>query len=84
MASYKTKGTCAREIKFDIEDNKVINVDFVSGCPGNLLGIKALVEGQDLDQVIEKFSGITCGSKATSCPDQLAKALVEYKENQEV
>ncbi len=79
MESYKTQGTCAREIKFDIEDNKVTNVDFVSGCPGNLLGIKALVEGQNMDDVITKFTGITCGSKSTSCPDQLAKALVDYK-----
>ncbi len=79
MESYKTQGTCAREIKFDIEDNKVTNVDFVSGCPGNLLGIKALVEGQDMDDVITKFKGITCGSKSTSCPDQLAQALVDYK-----
>ena len=79
MESYKTQGTCAREIKFDIEDNKVTNIDFVSGCPGNLLGIKALVEGQDMDDVITKFTGITCGSKSTSCPDQLAQALVDYK-----
>ena len=79
MESYKTQGTCAREIKFNIVDNKVTDVDFVSGCPGNLLGIKALVEGQDLDEVITKFSGITCGSKSTSCPDQLAQALEEYK-----
>ena len=79
MESYKTQGTCAREIKFNVVDNKVTDVDFVSGCPGNLLGIKALVEGQDLDQIIEKFSGITCGSKSTSCPDQLAQALEEYK-----
>ncbi len=79
MESYKTQGTCAREIKFDIEDNKVTNIDFVSGCPGNLLGIKALVEGQDMDDVITKFKGITCGSKSTSCPDQLAQALVDYK-----
>ncbi len=79
MESYKTQGTCAREIKFDIKDNKVTNIDFVSGCPGNLLGIKALVEGQDMDDVITKFKGITCGSKSTSCPDQLAQALVDYK-----
>jgi len=81
MESYKTQGTCAKEIKFNIVDNKVTNVDFVSGCPGNLLGIKALVEGKDMDEVIEKFAGITCGSKSTSCPDQLAQALEEYKED---
>ena len=79
MESFKTKGTCAREINFDIVDHKVTNIDFISGCPGNLLGIKALVEGQNVDDVITKFEGITCGNKATSCPDQLAKALVAYK-----
>lgn len=79
MESFKTKGTCAREIQFDIEGNKVTNVNFISGCPGNLLGIKALVEGQDMDEVITKFAGITCGKKSTSCPDQLAKALTQYK-----
>lgn len=82
MESFKTKGTCARQINFDVIDHKVTNVDFVSGCPGNLLGIKALVEGRDIDEVIEKFSGITCGNKTTSCPDQLAIALKEYKAQQ--
>ena len=80
MTTYKTKGACARKIHFDVIDNKVMNVDFVSGCPGNLLGIKALVEGKDMDEVIEKFTGISCGTKSTSCPDQLAKALLDYKE----
>ena len=27
--------------------------------------------------VAEKLSGVTCGFKSTSCPDQLAKAIVE-------
>ncbi len=80
MEVYKTKGTCAREIKYNVKDHKVTDVDFVSGCPGNLLGIKALVEGLDIDEVIEKFDGITCGNKKTSCPDQLAQALKKYKE----
>ncbi len=79
MESYKTQGTCAREIIFDIKDNRITHIDFVSGCPGNLLGIKALVEGQDIDDVIEKFSGIGCGGRPTSCPDQLSKALIDYK-----
>jgi uncharacterized protein (TIGR03905 family) len=79
MESYKTKGTCAREIKYEIENDTLKNVEFVSGCPGNLLGIQALVEGLTIDEVIEKFDGIGCGSKTTSCPDQLAKALKLYK-----
>ena len=75
--TYKTQGTCSKEIEFDVEDNKVYNVKFIGGCNGNLHGIAALVEGQELDKVIEKIKGIKCGFKQTSCPDQLAKALEE-------
>ena len=79
---YKTQGTCSREIEFDIEDNKVYNVKFVGGCNGNLQGIAALVEGQDINTVIDKIKGIKCGFKTSSCPEQLAKALEEAsKEN---
>lgn len=81
MKSYKTSGTCAREIKFEIEDNKITEIEFVSGCPGNLIGIQSLVKGQHIDDVIEKLKGVPCGSKTTSCPDQLALALEEYKSN---
>lgn len=76
---YKTKGTCSRAILFDIEDNKVKNVQFVGGCNGNLKGIGSLVEGMDIDEVIARIEGISCGMKSTSCPDQLAKALKEAK-----
>ena len=76
---YKTKGTCSQRILFEIEDNKVTNVQFIGGCHGNLQGISKLVEGMDVDQVIEKIGGICCGMKPTSCPDQLATALKEAK-----
>ena len=72
---YKTKGTCSQKIFFDIEDGKVKNVEFVSGCNGNLQGIGRLVEGMDAQEVIDRISGIRCGMKPTSCPDQLATAL---------
>ena len=72
---YKTKGTCSQKIMFDIEDGKVKNVEFVSGCNGNLQGIGRLVEGMDVNEVINRISGIRCGFKPTSCPDQLATAL---------
>ena len=75
--TYMTTGTCSKQIDFDIEDNKIYNVKFLGGCNGNLQGIAALVEGQDIDTVIEKIKGIKCGFKQTSCPDQLAKALEE-------
>ena len=76
---YQTHGTCSREITFDVVDNKIINVKFVSGCNGNLKGISALVEGMDIDEVIKRVEGIKCGVRPTSCPDQLATALKEYK-----
>ncbi len=81
MYQYKTMGTCSQMILFDVEDNKVMNVKFMGGCNGNLKGIGALVEGMDIDEVIARVEGITCGMKKTSCPDQLAKALKAYKEN---
>ena len=75
--TYKTKGTCSVQIDFDVEDNKIYNLKFLGGCNGNLKGIAALVEGQDINTVKEKLKGIRCGMKETSCPDQLAKALEE-------
>ena len=77
--TYKTKGTCSREINFEVENGKVKNVQFIGGCNGNLKGISALVEGMDIDEVISRVEGVTCGSKATSCPDQLAQALKAAK-----
>ena len=73
--SYTTSGTCSREILFEIEDGKVKNVQFIGGCNGNLKGIGSLVEGMDVQDVITRLEGTTCGSKNTSCPDQLAQAL---------
>ena len=74
---YKTKGTCSQRILFEIEDNKVTNVQFIGGCNGNLKGISSLVEGMDVDEVIARTEDIHCGMKPTSCPDQLATALQE-------
>ena len=79
MYEYKTKGTCSQKILFDIEDGKVKNVQFIGGCNGNLKGIAALVEGMDVDHVIERVQGVCCGMKKTSCPDQLAQALIAAK-----
>ena len=74
---YKTKGTCSQRIFFEIEDNKLHNVQFLGGCNGNLKGIGSLVEGMDVNEVISRLEGTTCNMKSTSCPDQLAKALKE-------
>ena len=78
--SYKTSGTCSRMINFEVEDNKLKNVEFVGGCAGNTNGICKLVEGMDVDEVITRLKGIQCRNN-TSCPDQLAKALESYKNN---
>ena len=79
MYEYKTSGTCDQRILFDVVDGKVHNVQFIGGCNGNLKGIAALVEGMDVDTVIERVQGTTCGMKKTSCPDQLANALIAAK-----
>lgn len=76
---YKTQGTCSQRILFEIEDGKLKNVQFVGGCNGNLKGIGSLVEGMDVDHVIARLEGTTCGFKSTSCPDQLAQALKAAK-----
>ena len=76
---YKTFGTCSREINFDVVDGKLTNVSFVGGCNGNLQGIGKLVEGMDIDEVIARVEGIKCGARQTSCPDQLAAALKQFK-----
>ena len=78
---YKTKGTCSQKIFFDVEDGKIHNVQFLGGCNGNLKGIGAIVDGMKVEDVIDKLSGIRCGFKSTSCPDQLAQALMEATHN---
>ena len=72
---YRTRGTCSSHILIDIEDNKLVKAEYIGGCSGNTQGIAKLVAGMDIDEVIEKLSGIRCGMKETSCPDQLATAL---------
>ena len=79
MYQYTTQGVCSKAINYEVENNKVKNVSFVAGCNGNLKGIGSLVEGMDIDDVIARLEGITCGAKKTSCPDQLAQALKAYK-----
>lgn len=77
---YKTSGVCSSAIDFDVVDNKVTNVKFIGGCSGNTQGVAALIEGMDIDEAIKRMSGIKCGFRPTSCPDQLANALTQYKE----
>ena len=78
---FQTRGVCSSAIDFDVVDNKVTNVRFQGGCSGNTQGVAALVEGMDIDEAIKRMKGIKCGFKPTSCPDQLATALEQYKAN---
>ena len=75
--TYRPSGVCSRNITFELQNGKLHNVRFHGGCPGNTVGIAALVEGMDAKEAAEKLRGIRCGLKPTSCPDQLAKALLE-------
>ena len=77
---YTTRGTCSRLIKFDVDGDKVKDVQFVMGCHGNTQGVAKLVEGMDIHEVISRLKGIDCNGRGTSCPDQLAKALKLYLE----
>lgn len=79
MFTYSTVGTCSRQIIFDVdEQNTLRNVRFIGGCGGNLQGISRLVEGKTIDEVESLLVGIKCRN-GTSCPDQLSKAITEYK-----
>jgi len=79
MYTYTPEGVCSHEILFDIEDGRLHNVHFEGGCNGNGKGIGALAEGRDVDSVIGLLKDIRCGGQDTSCPAQLAKALIEVK-----
>lgn len=78
--TYRTQGTCSQIINVDIENNIIKDIQFLGGCNGNLKGISALCVGLDINDVISKLKGITCGNKNTSCPDQLANCLIAYIE----
>ena len=79
MTEYKTKGTCSRAIQFEVENDVIKSCRFVGGCMGNTQGVARLVEGMRVDDAINKLAGIDCGGRGTSCPDQLAQALTQYK-----
>ena len=81
MVTYSTRGTCAKQIIFDLDaEGKIRNVKFIGGCSGNLQGISKLVEGRTPDEVVPILKGIRC-KQNTSCPDQLAQALEPYLTN---
>ena len=76
---YMPKGVCSMQMIFEIENNIIKKLKIIGGCPGNTVGVSKLVEGRNIDEVIEMLKGIPCGIKGTSCPDQVPRALEEYK-----
>ena len=77
---YRPNGVCSSEMIFEIDENDIIqDLKVVGGCNGNLKGISQLVKGMNVDDVIKRLSGILCGHKGISCPDQISKALMEFK-----
>lgn len=80
--TYQTEGTCSRFIELEVTDGKVAEVYFAGGCHGNLQGIARLVKGMTPEEVIARLKGIRCGSKPTSCPDQLCRALEQLQAEQ--
>ncbi|ACB84332.1 TIGR03905 family TSCPD domain-containing protein [Natranaerobius thermophilus] len=78
MYVYRPEKVCAKKITFEVHNDQVSNVSFVSGCSGNLQGISKLIEGMNIYEAIERLAGIECGAKTTSCPDQLKQALEQY------
>ena len=77
---YFTSGTCCQAFEIETEDGVVKEVRFNGGCNGNLQGICSLIRGMKVEDVVERLKGIRCGAKPTSCPDQLATALMEMQE----
>ena len=79
---YTPDGVCSSEMIFEIDGDIVKKLEIVGGCPGNTVGVSKLIENRNVDDIIELLKGIPCRNKGTSCPDQVAKALEEYKKQQ--
>ena len=77
--TFRPKGVCSQLMDIEVEDGKIESVKITGGCSGNLQGISSLLKGMDVDEAISRMEGIRCGLKATSCPDQIAQALKQYK-----
>lgn len=76
---YTPQGVCSMQMIFEIDGEIIKSLKIIGGCPGNTVGVSKLVVGKKVDEVIEMLKGIPCGTKGTSCPDQVARALEEYK-----
>ena len=81
--TYRPQGVCSRAYHIVASDGVIDSIDIVGGCDGNLKGIASLLRGMKIEDAIERMSGVTCGSKPTSCPDQIARALRQLQQAQE-
>ena len=79
---YTPQGVCSMQMIFQIEGDIIKSLKIIGGCPGNTIGVSKLVEGKNIEEVIQMLKGIPCGNRGTSCPDQIAIALEEYKKAQ--
>lgn len=78
--TYTPTGVCSRKMEIDYDENgKIVNIDVLGGCNGNLKGLASLLKGMEIEEAIKRLEGLTCGMKTTSCPDQIAKALKSIK-----
>lgn len=77
--TYTPTGVCSRKMEIDYENGKIVNIDVLGGCNGNLKGLASLLKGMEIEEAIKRLEGLTCGMKTTSCPDQIAKALKSIK-----
>ncbi len=82
--TYTPRGVCSMQMIFDIDGNIVKKLQIIGGCPGNTVGVAELIKGKTIDEIINILKGIDCGGKGTSCPDQIARALLEYKEKNKI
>ena len=76
---FTPTGVCSRKMLFSIDNNIIVDAETIGGCPGNSQGISSLIKGMNIDEVIDKLKGINCGNRGTSCPDQIARGLEQYK-----
>lgn len=81
---YTPRGVCSMQMIFEIDGNIVKSLQIIGGCPGNTVGVATLIKGKRIEEIIQMLRGIPCGNKGTSCPDQIAKALQEYKEKYKI
>ena len=79
--TFRPRGVCSQQMQVEVDDQGIIQeLQVLGGCSGNLQGIASLVKGMPAEEAIKRLKGIHCGFKPTSCPDQLAQALKQFRD----